>query len=145
MTDDEHTQIIPPERPEGTLWYDDKEWKLKEWKNGEWRTLKFKYEDKKYIDPSVVGWACIILAVLLLLGLGICSGGESSSDGRKEWTVPIKSYPKGARKAYRRMQKQYGTKKGRSVFFALANKKGKGKSQSAKVRSAYRKKKKRKF
>lgn len=56
--------------------------------------------------------------------------------------MPISRYPKGARKAYRRMQKQYGAKKGRAVFYAVANKKGKGKSTSAKVRSAYRKKRK---
>jgi hypothetical protein len=55
--------------------------------------------------------------------------------------VPIKSYPKGARKAYRSMTKRYGAKKGRSIFFATANKRGKGKSRSARVRSAYRKKK----
>lgn len=55
--------------------------------------------------------------------------------------MPIKNYPKGARKAYRSMTKRYGAKKGRSIFFARANKRGKGKSRSARVRSAYRKKK----
>jgi hypothetical protein len=52
--------------------------------------------------------------------------------------MPIKSYNKGARKAYRAMQKQYGAKKGRQVFFALANKRGKGKSRKQRVNSTYR-------
>ncbi len=57
--------------------------------------------------------------------------------------MPISKYPKGARKAYRAMTKRYGAKKGRQVFYATANKRGKGKSRSAKVRSAYRKRRKR--
>jgi hypothetical protein len=54
--------------------------------------------------------------------------------------MPVSRYPKGAKKAYRSMLKRYGKKKGRSVFYATANKRGKGKSRSARVRSAYRKK-----
>jgi hypothetical protein len=57
--------------------------------------------------------------------------------------MPVRSYSKNARKAYRAMQKQYGAKKGRQVFYAVANKRGKGKSTSAKVRSAYKRKRKR--
>jgi hypothetical protein len=54
--------------------------------------------------------------------------------------MPVRNYPKGARKALRAMQKRYGTKKGRQVFYATANKRGKGKTRSARVRSAFRKK-----
>ena len=54
--------------------------------------------------------------------------------------MPVSRYSKGARKAYRAMTKRYGKKKGRQVFYATANKRGKGKTRTAKVRSAYRKK-----
>jgi hypothetical protein len=55
--------------------------------------------------------------------------------------MPVRSYPKSARKAYRAMQKTYGAKKGRQVFYATANKRGKGKTRSARIRSAYRRRK----
>lgn len=42
----------------------------------------------------------------------------------------------------RAMRKKYGTKKGTSVFWATANKKGKGKTRDAKARNAYKKKRK---
>jgi len=78
LSEDDDTQIIrvaiEEGTQEGTLWYDDQEWKLKEWKDGQWRTLKFKYEGKKYIDPSLVTWGCGILIALLVLGLGILVG-----------------------------------------------------------------------
>lgn len=54
--------------------------------------------------------------------------------------MPESKYPKGARKALAAMKKRYGAKKGRSIFYAKANKRGKGKSMSARVRSTYRKK-----
>lgn len=56
--------------------------------------------------------------------------------------MPISKYSKGARKALRAMQKRYGAKKGKKIFYARANKRGKGKTRAAKVRSAYRKRRK---
>lgn len=53
--------------------------------------------------------------------------------------MPRRAYGKNANKAYRAMQKTYGKKKGKQVFYALANKKGKGKTRLARVRSAYKK------
>lgn len=53
--------------------------------------------------------------------------------------MPIRSYSKGARKARRAMMKTYGAKKGKSVFYATANKRGKGKSRRARVNSAFKK------
>jgi hypothetical protein len=49
-------------------------------------------------------------------------------------------YGKGAKKARSSMVKQYGAKKGKAVFYATANKRGTGKSRTAKVNSAYKKK-----
>jgi hypothetical protein len=57
--------------------------------------------------------------------------------------MPIRSYSSSARKAYRAMQKQYGRKKGRQVFYALANKRGRGKTRRKKVNSAYKRKRRR--
>jgi hypothetical protein len=54
--------------------------------------------------------------------------------------MPVSKYGKNALKARRAMMKQYGAKKGKQVFYATANKRGKGKSRLAKVRSAYKKK-----
>lgn len=44
----------------------------------------------------------------------------------------------GAAKARRAMRKRYGKKKGDRVFWATANKRGKGKSRDAKARSAFK-------
>jgi hypothetical protein len=54
--------------------------------------------------------------------------------------MPVSSYPKSARKAYRSMTKQYGKKRGRRIFYATANKRGRGKTNRAKASSAFRKK-----
>jgi hypothetical protein len=48
-------------------------------------------------------------------------------------------YNKGAKKAKSAMIKQYGKKRGTSIFYATANKRGKGKSRTARVNNAYRK------
>jgi hypothetical protein len=48
----------------------------------------------------------------------------------------------GAGKALRAMRKRYGKKKGDRVFWATANKRGKGKTRDAKARNAYKKKRK---
>jgi hypothetical protein len=48
----------------------------------------------------------------------------------------------GAKKARARMRKQYGKKKGDRVFFATANKRGKGKTLDARARNAFRKRRK---
>lgn len=48
----------------------------------------------------------------------------------------------GAAKARRAMRKRYGKKKGDRVFWATANKRGKGKSRDAKARSAFKRKRK---
>lgn len=48
----------------------------------------------------------------------------------------------GAKKAMTAMRKKYGTKKGTRVFWATANKRGKGKTRDAKARSAYKRKRK---
>jgi hypothetical protein len=53
--------------------------------------------------------------------------------------MPIKSYPKAAQKARRAMMATYGKKKGLQVFYATANKRGRGKTRMARVRSAFRK------
>lgn len=53
--------------------------------------------------------------------------------------MPLKG---GAAKALRAMRKRYGKKKGTSVFWATANKRGKGKTRDAKARSAYKRKRK---
>jgi len=53
--------------------------------------------------------------------------------------IPVKSYPKGGRKALAAMQKRYGTKKGKAIFYARANKLGKGKTRLQKIRSVYSK------
>jgi hypothetical protein len=56
--------------------------------------------------------------------------------------MPVKSYPKGARKALRAMQKTYGAKKGKQVFYARARKiGGKGSLRKA-VSKTYSKKSK---
>lgn len=41
----------------------------------------------------------------------------------------------------RAMRKRYGKKRGTSVFWATANKRGKGKTRDAKARNAYKRKK----
>jgi len=51
--------------------------------------------------------------------------------------VPRSAYNKGSKKALKRMKKTYGAKKGTSVFYAKANKYGKGKSNSARANSVY--------
>lgn len=54
------------------------------------------------------------------------------------------AYGKNANKARRAMRKTYKSKrKADQVFYALANKRGKGKSRTAKVKSAYKKKSRR--
>lgn len=53
--------------------------------------------------------------------------------------MPKKSYSKGSNKALSAMKKEYGAKKGTSIFYAKANKFGKGKSNSAKANSVYSK------
>lgn len=53
--------------------------------------------------------------------------------------MPVKAYSKGSRKALTRMKKRYGAKKGKAVFYARANKYGKGKSNAAKANSIYSK------
>lgn len=53
--------------------------------------------------------------------------------------MPKKSYSKGSGKALSAMKKRYGAKKGTSIFYAKANKYGKGKSNSAKANSVYSK------
>lgn len=61
--------------------------------------------------------------------------------------MPLSSYNAGARKALAAMKKQYGAKRGASIFYAHANRVGKGKTRLQKVNSTYRKrttKKKRK-
>jgi hypothetical protein len=45
---------------------------------------------------------------------------------------------KNASKAKRAMVKTYGKKKGTQVYYATANKRGKGKSMAAKERSAFK-------
>ena len=52
--------------------------------------------------------------------------------------MPRKAYGKGGNKAYRAMLKRYGTKKGKQVFYAKANKYGKrGTSRTQKIRKTY--------
>jgi hypothetical protein len=46
----------------------------------------------------------------------------------------------GAKKAMAAMKRKYGAKKGKKVFWATANKRGKGKTRDAKARNAYKKK-----
>ena len=53
--------------------------------------------------------------------------------------MPVKG---GAAKARRAMRKRYGKKKGDRVFFATANKRGKGKTLDARVRNAFKRKRK---
>jgi len=53
--------------------------------------------------------------------------------------MPRRAYSKGSRKALAAMRKRYGKKKGTSVFYAKANKYGRGKSNSAKANSVYSK------
>jgi len=53
--------------------------------------------------------------------------------------MPVKSYPKGGKEALAAMKKRYGTKKGKAVFYARANKLGKGKTRLQKIRSVYSK------
>jgi hypothetical protein len=53
--------------------------------------------------------------------------------------MPRGAYSKGSQKAKRAMMKRYGAKKGKSVFYAKANKYGKGKSNAAKANSVYSK------
>jgi hypothetical protein len=54
--------------------------------------------------------------------------------------MPVSKYGKSAGKARRSMMKHYGAKKGKQVFYATANKRGRGKSRGARIRSAYKKK-----
>jgi len=53
--------------------------------------------------------------------------------------MPRRAYSKGSRKALAAMRKRYGKKKGTSVFYAKANKYGRGKTNSAKANSVYSK------
>jgi hypothetical protein len=55
--------------------------------------------------------------------------------------MPIKNYSKSAQKARRAMIKTYGLKKGKTVFYATANKRGskKLKAGPARINNAYRK------
>jgi hypothetical protein len=53
--------------------------------------------------------------------------------------MPIKNYSKGAQKALAAMQKRYGAKKGKQVFYAKANEKGSGKTMMQKANSIYKK------
>lgn len=53
--------------------------------------------------------------------------------------MPLKG---GARKAMRAMRKRYGAKRGTRIFWATANKRGKGKTRDAKARNAFRRRKK---
>ena len=53
--------------------------------------------------------------------------------------MPRSAYSKGSRKALTAMKKKYGSKKGTSVFYAKANKYGKGKARSARANSVYSK------
>lgn len=53
--------------------------------------------------------------------------------------MPRSAYSKGSNKALRAMRKRYGKKKGTSVFYAKANKYGKGKSRARKANSVYAK------
>jgi hypothetical protein len=53
--------------------------------------------------------------------------------------MPKKAYSKGSKKALASMVKRYGKKKGTSVFYAKANKYGKGKSNAKKANSVYSK------
>ena len=46
----------------------------------------------------------------------------------------------GAKKAYAAMKRTYGAKKGKQVYYATANKRGKGKTQAARERNAFKKK-----
>lgn len=50
--------------------------------------------------------------------------------------MPLKG---GAGKALSSMIKQYGKKRGTSIFWATANKRGKGKTRDAKARNAFKK------
>jgi len=51
-----------------------------------------------------------------------------------------KGYSKGSSKAMRAMQKRYGSKKGRSIFYAKSNKYGaRGLSRRSKANSIYSK------
>jgi hypothetical protein len=51
----------------------------------------------------------------------------------------VMPYNKGAKKTRRAMRRRYGKKKGNRVFYATANKRGRGKSRTARVNNAYRK------
>lgn len=53
--------------------------------------------------------------------------------------MPKKAYNKGAKKALAAMKKRYGAKKGTSVFYAKANKYGRGKTNAKKANSVYAK------
>lgn len=53
--------------------------------------------------------------------------------------MPRRAYSKGARKALAAMRKRYGKKKGTSIFYAKANKFGRGKSNAKKANSTYSK------
>jgi hypothetical protein len=53
--------------------------------------------------------------------------------------IPKKSYSKGAKKALRSMRRRYGKTKGEQVFYAKANKYGRGKSRLRKINSVYKK------
>jgi hypothetical protein len=53
--------------------------------------------------------------------------------------MPKKSYSKGAKKALSAMKKKYGAKRGTSIFYAKANKYGRGKSNAKKANSVYAK------
>jgi len=53
--------------------------------------------------------------------------------------MPIKNYSAGARKALAAMQKRYGAKKGKSIFYAKANERGSGKTIQQKANSIYAK------
>lgn len=58
--------------------------------------------------------------------------------------MPSSKYSAGSKEALAAMKKRYGAKKGTSIFYAKANKLGKGKTPLAKANSVYTKKRKKK-
>lgn len=54
-----------------------------------------------------------------------------------KYNFKIRNLSRGAQKARRRMQRQYGTKKGNSIWQAKAEEKGEGKTLREKINSVY--------
>jgi len=76
----------------------------------------------------------------------VCSGSgpghslASQKIGMEVIEMPRSAYSKGARKALRAMQKRYGAKRGKQVFYAKANKYGRrGQSNARKANSVFSK------